>query len=99
MTITTLFLASCVGMILMIGWKIFERKVRKIDFVSHTFTRGDDMIRGWERGMKERYELGKKIIHVFIFDFLPLYAYRHFNRMKDYIARIYSIMEDQIRGK
>lgn len=99
MTTTIIFLSALCGICLMLGWKIFEIKVHKISFISNLFARGDGVIRqGIDRGIFF-YNRYKKISYLFLFEFLPSYAYELIVRLKDYIAKKYYLAGDEIRGR
>lgn len=69
--------------------KIFEIKVRKIDFLSNLFTNGDKKIHQMIKASLIKYNLYKKIANIFIFEFLPSYLYEILVRMKDYVSKKY----------
>ena len=46
-----------------------------------------------------KYNRYKKIINIFIFDFLPSYLHELLSRAKDYVAKKYYQAGDNIRGR
>ncbi len=94
-----LFYVSLFGISVMLCWKVFEIKVRKINFLSKVFGRGDAKIHEMvEKGifLWNRY---KKIAHIFFFDFLPALAYELAVKLKDFIAKKYYEAGDKFRGR
>ena len=96
---TTLFIFSLFGLSAMIGSKIFEAKVRKIHFVSRVVEKGDSTIHRLIGLTIVKYRLYKKIISLFLFEFLPSYAYELTVRLKDYLAKKYYSAGDGFRGR
>ena len=97
--ITTLFFVSLLVICGMICFKFFQLRVRKIHFLNNLFFRGDTLIHIWVEKAITLYNLLRKIANLFFFDFLPSYAYDLLARMKDYIAKRYSVAGDQFRGR
>lgn len=83
----------------LIASKIFEIKVRKIDFLVKLFLVGDRLIRQLGDILIFKYNRYKKILNIFIFDFLPSYLYELLVKMKDYVAKKYYNAGDNIRGR
>jgi hypothetical protein len=96
---TTLFIVSCVGMFAMVGFKIFEIKVRKINTLANIWAKGDMKIHALLEKAYVKYNLYKKIAKIFLFDFLPALAYELSVKLKDYISRKYYEMGDKFRGR
>ena len=69
--------------------KVFEIKVRKINFLSDLFIKGDKRIHQIRNMAFAKYRLYKRIANIFIFEFLPSYLYELLVRMKDYVAKKY----------
>lgn len=83
----------------MLGSKVFEIKVKKIETLSGLWTKGDQKIRQFYDWLIFKYNRYKKISHIFIFDFLPSYAYEVTVKLKDYIAKKYYQAGDKFRGR
>lgn len=98
-TTITLFLISMFALAGLIVSKVFEIKVRKIGFLVSLFLKGDKMIRAFGDILVFKYNRYKKILNIFIFDFLPSYLYELLVKMKDYVAKKYYNAGDNIRGR
>ena len=96
---TILFILSFLGLVGIIGSKIFEIKVRKIDFISDKFAKGDQKIHQVLGVAVFKYHNYRKIAGLFIFDFLPSYTYEVLVKLKDYVAKKYSSAGDGFRGR
>lgn len=83
----------------LVGSKIFEIKVRRIDFLVNLFIKGDKLIHRLGDILIFKYNRYKKILNIFIFDFLPSYLYELLVKMKDYVAKKYYNAGDSIRGR
>ena len=88
-TIFTLFLFSLFVLCGLVLSKVFEIKVRKIDFLSNLFMEGDKKIHQIVATVSSKYRLYKKIANIFVFDFLPSYLYELLVRMKDFVSKKY----------
>ena len=69
--------------------KVFEIKVRKIHFLSNLFLRGDKKIHQMIELAFSKSRLYKRILNIFIFEFLPSYLYEILVRMKDFVSKKY----------
>src|SRR5665213_386729 len=98
MTIT-LFIVSLIGLSVLIVSKVFEIKVRKIDFLVNAFHKGDARIHAGIDHAYFYYNRYKKIASLFVFDFLPSYLYEMLVKMKDYTSKKYYSKTDDFRGK
>ena len=96
---TIYFLVSMFVLGGLLASKVFEIKVRKIDFLVNLFTMGDKMIHQFKDFMFFKYNRYKKILHIFIFEFVPSYTYEILVKMKDYVAKKYYKAGDNIRGR
>ena len=83
----------------MLASKVFELKVRKIDILSNTFTKGDEKIHQLLDTLIFKYNRWKVIANLFIFDFLPRFMYEILVRMKDYVSKKYYQAGDEFRGR
>ena len=72
---TILFFVSLLGIAFMLGSKVFEIKVRRINMLVKFFSKGDVKIHQFIDWMIFKYGRYRKITSIFIFDFLPAYAY------------------------
>ena len=99
MTTTIVFFVSLFAILAMLGSKVFEIKVRKIQKLADFYKRGDAKIHQLiEKGIA-KYNLYRKIAHIFVFEFLPSYAYELTTKLKDFIAKKYYEMGDKFRGR
>jgi hypothetical protein len=96
---TTLFIVSMFGIFALLASKSFELKVRKIHFLSNIFSKGDEQIHRFIESALVKYNLYRKIAHIFVFDFLPSYLYEMIVKIKDYVARKYYEAGNDFRGK
>ena len=96
---TLLFILSIIGLASLIGSKIFEIKVRKIDFISRMVMKGDEKVHELIALVVFKYHNYKKIAKLFIFDFVPSLAYELLVKMKDYVAKKYYSAGDGLRGR
>lgn len=99
MTTTILFLISMFVLAALVTSKVFELKVRRIDFLVNLFIIGDKKIRDLGDKAIFRYNRYKKILNIFIFEFLPAYLYELLVKLKDYVAKKYYKAGDEIRGR
>ena len=95
----TTFYVSLFALGLLIGSKVFELRVRKVHFISNLFHKGDLKIHQLIEKLIFSYNRYKKISKIFIFEFLPAYAYELLVKMKDYVAKKYYELGHDLRGK
>lgn len=79
--------------------KIFELKVKKIDFLVNLFGKGDKKIHEFRALLVFKYNRYKKIANIFVFEFLPSYLYELLVKTKDYVAKEYYKAGDNLRGR
>jgi hypothetical protein len=96
---TILFIVSLCALFFMLTLKVFDLKVRKLSFLSNIYSKGDRFIHGMIDKMVYLYNRYKKISRIFIFEFLPSYAYEILVKMKDYVAKRYYMAGDDFRGR
>jgi len=82
----------------MILSKSLEEKVRR-HFLASLFRKGDLKLHELYHKAVIKYNLYKKIVNLFIFDYLPLKAYDILGKMRNYSADRYHKTLDQYRGK
>jgi len=88
-----------IAIALMIGWKFFEIKVRKVHLVSNLLEKGDEMIHTGIAKTSLAYKRYRKIANIFVFEFLPSYIYELLVRLKDFVAKEYYKAGDELRGR
>lgn len=96
---TILFFVSFFVLVSLVGSKVFERRVRKIDLLSDIFAKGDERIHKLIDLGVFKYNRYKKISQIFVFEFLPSYAYELLVKMKDYVSKKYYSSADGFRGR
>ncbi|MBA3732927.1 hypothetical protein H0W91_00955 [Patescibacteria group bacterium] len=96
---TVLFVLSLFVLFMLVVSKIFETKVKKIGFLSDLFHKGDVKIHALINHGISKYNLYRKIMNLFLFDFLPSYLYELIVRLKDYVAKKYYSAGDDLRGR
>ena len=88
-----------IGLISVLGSKVFELRVRKIHTLSNIFNRGDEKIHQLIDVTILKYNRWKVIANIFIFDFLPRFMYEILVKMKDYVSKKYYQAGDKFRGR
>lgn len=83
----------------LIASKVFEIKVKRIDFLVDLCIKGDKKIHEFKDFFIFKYNRYRKILHIFIFEFLPSYLYELLGKTKDYVARKYYKAGDNLRGR
>ena len=83
----------------LVASKIFEIKVKRIDFLVNFFVQGDKKIRELIDKIFFKYNRYKKILNIFVFDFLPSYLHELLGKAKDYVAKKYYKAGDNLRGR
>ena len=95
----TLFWFSLIVLCGMVSWKLFEIKVRKVHFISNVFRKWDKKMHQLLEKTAVAYTRYQKIARIFMFDFLPNFAYELLVRMKDHVAKKYYEAGDNFRGR
>ena len=83
----------------MIGAKMYQTNVQRIHFLSRVSVWLNEKLSALVRKVVGTYALYRKIVHLFFFEFLPSFVYELLVKMKDYVAKKYYVMGDQIRGR
>ncbi len=96
---TTLFIVSLFAICALIGSKILEERVQKFSFWTNLSVKGDAKIHYYIERLIVQYNLARKIAYLFVFDFLPSYAYELLVRTKDYVAKKYYAAGNDFRGR
>jgi hypothetical protein len=94
-----LFLLSIVVLFFMLAYKAFEIKVKKISFISNTWAKADGHVDTLLEVVVFKYNRYKKISQIFVFEFLPSYAYEILVKTKDYVSKRYYSAGDEFRGR
>ena len=96
---TILFIISLVVLFWLLSYKVFEIKIKRIHFIANIFERGDGKIHTILERLVSRYNHLKKIVHIFIFEFLPSYLYELLVKAKDYVSKRYYSAGNSFRGR
>jgi hypothetical protein len=96
---TILFFVSMFMLGGLIAFKIFELKVKRVDFLVNLFIKGDKKIHELRDLMIFKYNRYKKIANIFVFEFLPSYLYELLVKTKDYVAKRYYEAGNNFRGR
>ena len=96
---TVLFIVSLFVLCGLLTSKIFEIKFRKTHFLSNLFMMGDETIHHYIGVAVWHYHRYKEITNIFLFDFIPSYAYELLVRMKDHVSKKYYSAGDEFRGR
>ena len=84
----------------MLSSKVFEIKVRKINFLATLWMKGDEKIHQFIATTLLKYDHYKKIAHIFVFEFLPSFLYENIIKLKDYISKkYYAAATEGFRGR
>ena len=98
-TLFALFIFSMLGMLGLAAFKAFELKVRKIRRLANMWNKGDLWIHSVLDKWLYSYNRSKKISKIFLFEFLPSYAYEILTKLKDYVYNRYYTVGDGFRGR
>lgn len=74
-------------------------KAGRAHFLSGIFVKGDHKIHDLFDVLVFKYNRYKMISHIFVFEFLPSYAYELLVKMKDYVSKKYYENADGFRGR
>ena len=94
-----LFLLSLFVLCALVGSKIYEMRVRKINFLADVFIKGDNKIHDVLEMAISKYHRYRQVARIFVSEFLPSYAYEMTVRLKDYVSRKYYTAGDGFRGR
>src|SRR5581483_168371 len=96
---TTLVIVSLCVLVFQIILKHVEIKWQKNHFLAGWFKKGDAKLHAFREQAIFAYNRYKKIARIFIFDFVPAYAYEQLTKLKDYVAKKYYESADHFRGR
>lgn len=97
MTITV-FISSFVALLVMIGTKMIEQKLGSFPLWTRLVSRTDEVVHDVVSYLLAKYQLWKKIAYLFVFNFLPSYAYELLVKMKDYVYKKYYESQSKLQG-
>lgn len=97
MTITV-FISSFVALLAMLGTKMIEQKLGSFPLWTRVVSKTDEWVHTWIDTLIGKYQLWKKIAYLFVFNFLPSYAYELLVKMKDYVYKKYYESQSKLKG-
>ncbi|MHB1316441.1 MAG: hypothetical protein ACYCZW_01115 [Minisyncoccota bacterium] len=95
---TTLFISSLAVLIAMIGTKMIEQKLGHFPLWTRLVSKTDERVHRIVDWIIIKYQLWKKIAYLFVFNFLPAYAYELLIKMKDYVYKRYYESQSKLKG-
>ena len=91
---TIIFFVSLFVLCALLISKLFEVKT-----LTSIFTKNDEKIHKLIDEAIFKYNRSRKILNIFIFEFLPSYLYEVLVKMKDYVSKKYYNAGNSFRGK
>ncbi len=82
----------------MFSSKFAEERFGKFHWWSKVASWGDQKVHSTIHIVAEKYKFYKKIATIFIFEFLPAYAYRELIELKDYVYKKYYSSANNLKG-
>lgn len=95
---TTVFISSFVALLAMIGTKMIEQKLGSFPLWTRLVSKTDEAVHDMVSRVLAKYQLYKKIVYLFIFNFLPAYTYELLVKMKDYVHKKYYESQSKLKG-
>lgn len=95
---TTVFISSFVALLAMLGTKMIEQKLGSFPLWTRLVSKTDEVVHDIMSRLLAKYQLYKKIAYLFIFNFLPSYAYELLVKMKDYVYKKYYESQSRLKG-
>lgn len=83
----------------LLAHKVFAIKVKKIHFIHDFIVKGDAKIHQYNKVLLKRYYFCKKVVEIFIFDFIPRFLYELIVRTANYFSKIYNEALEDFRGR
>ena len=99
MFVETLFGLSFLGIAGMLSFKLVEERMGGVNWWTNFIVRADSKIHQLISQSAVKYKLWKKVVLVFIFEFLPAYAYEQTIKLKDYIYKRYHSSAGKMKGE
>ncbi len=96
---TIIFLASLFALFTLVALRAYEMKYKKIETVSNFWSKSDQKIEAFLEKLNYKYSLYKKILHIFVFEFIPSFIYELLVKAKDQVSRYYYNSADNFRGR
>lgn len=95
---TTVFISSFVALLAMIGTKMIEQRLGSFPLWTRLVSRTDEVVHDVMNRIVTKYQLWKKIVYLFVFNFIPAYAYELLVKMKDYVHKKYYESQSKLKG-
>lgn len=92
---TILFFVSLLSIVSMVAFKAFDLK---LGFVSKTMSFFDIKAHAFRVYIEKKIKLYRKIIYLFLFDFVPAYLYEKSVSLKDYLYKKYYESTSNLKG-
>ncbi len=96
---TILFFVSLFVLALLVVSRIFAVNAEVQQSTPKMFLKSDEAINKFIDFAVFKYNRYKKIGHIFLFEFIPSYAYELLVKMKDYVSKKYYSSADGFRGR
>ncbi len=87
------------GLASLFAYKAFELKVKRIHPIADLFHKGDLKIHAIMERIVYEFNHTKKVVAIFVGEFLPAYTYETLSKTKDYVSKKYYATGDEFRGK
>ena len=82
----------------MVGSKVVEERFGAFHWWKKMATSADQTVHRLITMVTKKYQLYKKIAFLFLFEFLPAYAYRKTIELKDYVYKKYYTSQINLKG-
>ncbi len=77
---------------------MIEQKLGSFPLWTNLVSKTDEWVHQWIGVLIAKYQLWKKIAYLFVFNFLPSYAYELLIKMKDYVYKKYYESQSKLKG-
>ena len=99
MFVESAFYISFVCLCFMLTFKMIEGRVGEIGWWARMRKVWDDRMHVWREKLWATWTLWKKIAYLFVFEFLPAYAYKQTLKLKDYFYKKYYESAERMKGE
>ncbi len=83
----------------MLLFKVVEQRLGGVNWWANFIARADHRINVLVKKLHFKYRIWKKIASIFVFEFLPAYAYEQVVKLKDYMYKRYHSSAGNLRGE
>ncbi len=94
----SIFTLSFAGIAFMLGSKLAEERFGKFHWWSKIALWSDRFVHEVSAAIVRKYRLYRKISYLFLFEFLPAYAYKKSGEFKDYVYKKYYASQSNLQG-